>query len=189
MENASANSVNEVQPDNSAKNKEGYIPGTTTFVTAATATTSYIVGSLGAVYSQIGFIPQIMTGSIAAKLMSLSAISGHGGALISTMQSSGALFVNTVGSSTLAAMGAIMAPIATGYAAYIIYNWYYGENGEKFAEYGKWIKESADYYVTPYVMIGGEYCTKAYNMLCENGKYVKENINNVLSYFRNAEKC
>ena len=187
--------MNECQSDISAETKADYTPGTAIFTTAATVATGYATSAFGAVSSVIGFLPQIHAGSCAANLMSISATTGYGGAAISAMQSSGALFVNAVGSSTLVAVGAIAAPVVAGYAAYKTYNWYYGEGGEKFAD---WIKGNVDYYVTPYVIMGGEYCFKAYDLLCEYGsveklaecgEYLKESVNYyILSSFRNAEK-
>ena len=129
-ENASTNSMNVSKPDNMEKIVMSCIPGAATATTTVIVVTAQAVSTFGAVSSISGFIPQIAAGSMAARIMSVAATTGYGGAIVSAMQSAGALFVNAVGTSTLAATGAVIAPVVAGVVAYKTYNWYYGEGGE-----------------------------------------------------------
>ena len=77
--------------------------------------TGAITHALGGVAALLGFSsPGIISGSVAASAMSAAWTSGVGTGLVSAAQSAGALFMNAVGGSYLAATAAVAAPVAVG---------------------------------------------------------------------------
>ena len=92
---------------------------------AAAAGTAAATGAFGAAAALLGFgYPGIAAGSAAASMMSAAWTSGIGTGLVSAAQSAGALFMNAVGGSTLAAGAAVAAPVVAGAAvAGGIYYW------------------------------------------------------------------
>ena len=57
-------------------------------------------------------------------MMSASATSGVGAGAISAMQSAGALFMNAVGGSTIAALASVAVPVVAAVGGYYAYNNY-----------------------------------------------------------------
>ena len=97
----------------------------------AGAATAVATGAAGATAAMLGFgSPGIAAGSWAASMMSAAWSSGIGTGLISAAQSAGALFMNTVGGSTLAAGATMVAPFAVG-AAVIGGIHYYKNSGQE----------------------------------------------------------
>ena len=85
--------------------------------------TAAATGAIGAAAALLGFgSPGIIGGSVAASAMSAAWTSGLGTGLVSAAQSAGALFMNAVGGSYLAATAAVAAPVvvagAVGYGIY-----------------------------------------------------------------------
>ena len=99
------------------------------FTSAAAATagaaTTAATGATGAVAALLGFgSPGIVGGTVASTAMSTAWTTGIGTGLISAAQSAGALFMNAVGGSTLAAVASTTAPVAAAVAAgYAIYSY------------------------------------------------------------------
>ena len=94
----------------SSKKAAGVAAGVGAGVATAAAT-----GAIGAAAALLGFgSPGIIGGSVAASAMSAAWTSGLGTGLVSAAQSAGALFMNAVGGSYLAATAAVAAPVAVG---------------------------------------------------------------------------
>ena len=94
----------------SSKKAAGVAAGVGAGVATATAT-----GAIGAAAALLGFgSPGIVGGSVAASAMSAAWTTGVGTGLISAAQSAGALFMNAVGGSYVAATVAVAAPVAVG---------------------------------------------------------------------------
>ena len=73
--------------------------------------------------------PGAVAGSAAASLMSASTTSGVGAGIVSGLQSAGAVFMNCVGGSTVAAVASVAAPVvAAAGVAYLTYNYFYPAN-------------------------------------------------------------
>ena len=87
--------------------------------------TGAATGAVGAGAALAGFgSPGIAVGSVAASAMSAAWTTGIGTSLVSAAQSAGALFMNAVGGSYLAATAAVAAPVAVGGAVgYGIKKW------------------------------------------------------------------
>ena len=101
-----------------AKKAAGVAAGVGAGVAAAAAT-----GAFGAAAALLGFgSPGIAAGSVAATAMSTAWTTGIGTGLISAAQSAGALFMNAVGGSYVAATAVVTAPVviggAVGYGIY-----------------------------------------------------------------------
>ena len=94
----------------SSKKAAGVAAGVGAGVATAAAT-----GAVGAGAALVGFgSPGIIGGSAAASAMSAAWTSGVGTGLVSAAQSAGALFMNAVGGSYLAATAAVAAPVVVG---------------------------------------------------------------------------
>ena len=77
--------------------------------------TGAATGTVGAGAALVGFgSPGIIGGSAAASAMSAAWTTGVGMGLVSAAQSAGALFMNAVGCSYLAATAAVAAPVVVG---------------------------------------------------------------------------
>ena len=75
--------------------------------------------AVGGLCALVGFSsPGAIAGSTAASMMSASATSGVGAGAISAMQSAGALFMNAVGGSTVAAFASVAVPVVAAAGAY-----------------------------------------------------------------------
>ena len=101
---------------------------------AAAAGTAAATGAVGGAAALLGFgSPGIAAGSAAASMMSAAWTSGIGTGLVSAAQSAGALFMNAVGGSTLAAGAAVAAPVVAGAAVAggIYYLWNRKNDGKK----------------------------------------------------------
>ena len=87
--------------------------------------TGAATGAVGAGAALAGFgSPGIAVGSVAASAMSAAWTTGIGTSLVSPAQSAGALFMNAVGGSYLAATAAVAAPVVVGGAVgYGIKKW------------------------------------------------------------------
>ena len=84
---------------------------------AAAAGTAAATGAVGGAAALLGFgSPGIAAGSAAASMMSAAWTTGIGTGFVSAAQSAGALFMNAVGGSTLAAGAAVAAPLVAGAA-------------------------------------------------------------------------
>ena len=78
----------------------------------------------GAATGAVGAGAAIAVGSVAASAMSAAWTTGIGTSLVSAAQSAGALFMNAVGGSYLAATAAVAAPVVVGGAVgYGIKKW------------------------------------------------------------------
>ena len=106
----------EDDPNDESQSSSGLGTAAAAGATAAVATGA-ATGATGAAAALLGFgSPGIAAGSWAASMMSTAWTSGIGTGLVSAAQSAGALFMNAVGGSVLAAGAAVAAPIAVGAA-------------------------------------------------------------------------
>ena len=97
---------------------------------AAGAATAAATGATGAIAALLGFgSPGIAAGSVASSVMSTAWTTGIGTGMVSAAQSAGALFMNAVGGSYVAATAAAVAPAAVaGAVGYGIYRWWNSGN-------------------------------------------------------------
>ena len=91
----------------------------------AAAITASLTNAVGAGVALLGFgSPGIVSGSIAASAMSAAWTSGIGTGAVAAAQSAGALFMNAVGGSAVAAVASVAAPVAVGAAVgFGLYKW------------------------------------------------------------------
>ena len=118
--------VDDNNNDGPDKKQSNTAKGTAIAAGAGTATvTAAATNAAGGLCALVGFSsPGAIAGSTAASMMSASATSGVGAGVISAMQSAGALFMNAVGGSTVAAFASVAVPVVAAVGGYYAYNNY-----------------------------------------------------------------